>query len=121
MALTGFLIDIGAKLIVTLVFAVVNALILREVAVLVFKLKDDTMATALHVSVWLSIYILILSFMPMKLLINILAFIVTCILFVILVWRYYKISLKKSVLVWLVWFIVYFVLGLIVILISVLV
>lgn len=118
MAIINLLIDIGSRLLVAFVFAVVNALIIREIVVLIFKLKDETMATALHVSLWLSIFTLILSFIPMKILVNIVSFVLTCILVVILVKWYYKISWKKSILIWLGWFLVYFVLGTIVVLIS---
>ena len=118
MALTNLLIDIGARLIVTLVFAVVNALILREIAVLIFKLKDQTMATALYISLGVSLAVLVFSFFPIITLLSIILAILTSVIFIFLVKFYYKIDWKKSVLVWLVWFILYIILGTIVILIS---
>lgn len=121
MALTGFLIDIGTRLIVTLVFCVVNALILREIAVLIFKLEDQTMAAALHVSLGLAIVVLVFSFFPTTILVNILSFVLIYLVFVFLVRFYYKTDWKKSILIWLVWFIVYLILGVIVVLISVVV
>jgi len=119
MTLTNFLIDIGARLIVTLVFAVVNALILREIAVLIFKLKDQTMATALYISLGVSLAVLVFSFFPIITLLSIFLAILISVIFIVLVKKLYKITWKKSILVWLVWFIVYFIIGVLVMLISV--
>ena len=121
MALTSFLIDIGARLIIAFVFVVVNTLILREVAVLIFKLKDETMATALYVSLGVSIAVLVFSFFPTITLLSIILAVLISIIFIVLVKFYYKTDWKKSVLIWLVWFIAYFILGTLVVLISVLV
>ncbi len=121
MSLMSFLIDIGARLIVALVFTVVNTLILREIIVKIFKLKDETMATALYVSLGVSIAVLVFSFFPTITLLSIILAVLISIIFIVLVKFYYKTDWKKSVLIWLVWFIAYFILGTLVVLISVLV
>lgn len=116
-----FLLDIGARLIVTLVFVVVNALILREVIVKIFKLNDETMATALHVSLGLALVVLILSFIPTITWLSILLAILISIVFIVLVKLNYKTDLRKAFFIWLVWFIIYIILGVLVVLVSVVV
>ena len=121
MALMNFLIDIGARLIVAFVFVVVNTMILREIAVLIFKLKDETMATALHVSLGVSIAVLVSSFFPTITLLSIILAVLISAIFIVLVRLHYRTDWKKSVLIWLAWFIAYIILGTLVVLISVLV
>lgn len=119
MALGSLLIDVGVKLIVAFIFVVINTLVLKEVIVRLFKLEDKKLITAVFVSLWLSILFFIFSFFSITTLANILSVIITYLLFVFLVRIYYKTDWKKSVLIWLVWFVIYIILGALIVLIYV--
>ena len=113
--------DIGARFIVALVFSVVNALILREIVVLIFKLKDETVSTALFVAVCVSIVLFIASFFDVSTISSIILFVIISLLFMFLTKLQYETDWKKSFLIWLVWFLIFFAIGIVVVLISVLV
>ncbi len=118
MALADLMFDIGARMIVSFVFVVVNSLVLREIAVVLFKLKEKNMFTALYVSIWLTAAVFLFSFFNVMTWVNLLFVVLASLLFMFLVKFYYKTNFRVSFLIWLVWFAVYIILGMIVILIS---
>jgi len=102
MPLPELFVTIIVYLVVTIVYVVVNAILLREI-VLLFNVEDDTVATATAISVWMGGILLFLSFLSDIKIIGWLIAVVINIFFIFLIKRYYYQSWKQSLLIWETW------------------
>ena len=91
-----------------------NALIIREIAVKIFKSKNTSMEDATAVSIWISGTTFVFSFMSDIFLLGWLLFVAASGFFVFLVKKYYALNWKKTIYFWLIWLGVYVVIGLII-------
>jgi len=97
------LVEFFIKLLIALIFVIINSFILRFVLIRFFDVFDKSFSTASAVVVWISFVFLIMSYIS-NVLFNWLLFIGVNYFFVYLVKRYYNFSWKESFFAWLVWF-----------------
>ena len=112
---------IMVSIIATIVFIVINSLVLWLVASKIFKYHDETFKTAFMVAVIAGVISFILSLIPMfvtalsaALVINIILFIVNAIVLIYLIKRYYDTTLGQAILTWVIVLVIDLVLGFVV-------
>ena len=102
MALSTIYLDIVFRLMIVLVFTLMNAMIIREILVL-FGTKDDTMMTSTALSFWLGLTLFASSFFADIKLFGWVIAVLANIFFIYLYRRYYSKDWKESILIWESW------------------
>src|SRR3989344_2067154 len=102
MAFTDTILPILIKFVITIAFVVINAFLLREIVAL-FQVRDDTMATATAIAVWMGGILFIFSFLTEIRLIGWAVAALINILFIYLIKRYYDQPWKETLLIWETW------------------
>ena len=109
---------IGTLIISTVIMIIVSGLLLM-LSAKIFKLKDQSLMTAFKIVLIIYVINFVLSLigvysLPTALIMSVLSFIVLVVLGIYLIKKYHNLDWGKSVLVWLVWFILSLIAGFIV-------
>ena len=102
MAFSNLFVEILVRVIITTVFVLINAIIIREIIVF-FKGSDDTLLTSTAISFWIGLTFLIAGVLSD---IKIFGWIVAAVMnifFIYLYKRYYAVEWKESILMWETW------------------
>ena len=110
-----FLIELGIKILIALIFILVNTLILRAIAIKIFKIKDKSYNTPLAIVIWLGFAIIIASYIKLTA-IAVTVLVLANLFFIYLVKKEYKKTLETSLKIWLLLFIINLVIGAVVVL-----
>jgi len=102
MVLSETLLKVVVYLIITVVYVAINSILLREI-IKIFNGRDETLATATAISVWMGGVLLVFSFLGD---IKIIGWVIAAlfnIFFIYLIKLYYYQSWKQSLLIWETW------------------
>jgi hypothetical protein len=112
----SFLLDLGLRLLITFVFAVINAIAIRELVGYFTKIEDNSIGTSSIVAIWISLILLVLSYLSLIPFSSWLIFIAN-LFFIFIFKKYYKIKeWSQAIKLWLYWFLFFVVVGAIVML-----
>jgi len=107
------ILELGIKIVIALLFVLINSVVLRFVVVKLFRIKDDSFTTAMAVVVWISAALFLISYLnPIGILSWVLV-IAANIFFVFLAKKEYDLDWNKALLVWLTWLAIFIAIGLV--------
>ena len=114
MALSMLFFEVGLKMMLGVILVVIGSLVLREIVAKMFRIEDDTMATASTVVIWTGVTAIIFSFFSSMQYVGWILAGIANIIFILMVKRCYKVPWKTTFGIWGAWFCAYFMFALIV-------
>jgi len=109
----SFILELGIKVAIALLFVLINAVILRFVVTKLFRIYDDSFTTPMAVVIWISIALLIASYIPSLQILGWILMLLANYFFVYLVKKEYYTEWQKAFLIWLTWFAIFIAIGLV--------
>jgi len=115
--MAGFLADLGLRFLVGFVYFVINALILREIVVRLFKIADDTFEKPTVIAAAISFFVILFSYFSYLVLLSWLLMVLINLAFIAWVRKLYNLLWSNAIHIWGVWFIINIFIGFLVVLI----
>ncbi|MBD3309804.1 hypothetical protein GF351_01145 [Candidatus Woesearchaeota archaeon] len=103
MVFSELMLEVGVKILMAVAFVVLGSLVLREVAVKLFRTEDTTMGTASAVMIWTGVVVLFFSFFQSITWVQYGLAAAANVVMILLVRKYYKVSWKTTAGIWAAW------------------